>query len=124
MRETGGQSPTATAAEPPSLDLIFDLLSNQRRRYVLYSLNEQPENVATVSELVDVVLNHERRTEDLVADAAEGRDRVRVDLQHVQLPKLEAAGIVEHDQRSETVRYWGQPSLEEWLEHAQYKELS
>jgi len=47
-----------------------------------------------------------------------------MELQHIHLPKLEDAGILEQDPRSETVRYWGQPSVEEWLEHAQHKETA
>jgi hypothetical protein len=47
-----------------------------------------------------------------------------MELQHIHLPKLEDAGILEQDPRSETVRYWSQPSVEEWLEHAQHKETA
>jgi len=43
-------------------------------------------------------------------------------LRHSHLPKLEDAGLVEYDSRSETVRYWSQPSLEELLEHVRHKE--
>nr|WP_265110668.1 hypothetical protein [Halosolutus halophilus] len=31
--------------------------------------------------------------------------RLRLDLHHSKLPKLEAAGLVEYDDRTETVRY-------------------
>nr|WP_121743792.1 hypothetical protein [Natronorubrum halophilum] len=34
-----------------------------------------------------------------------GTERLLVDLQHNQLPKLEAAGLIEYDARTETVRY-------------------
>jgi hypothetical protein len=33
------------------------------------------------------------------------------------LPQLSAAGVVDFDDRSGTVRYHGQPTVEKWLEH-------
>ncbi|ADB61400.1 hypothetical protein Htur_2523 [Haloterrigena turkmenica DSM 5511] len=134
MRETEGESTELTAQVTPSLDLIFELLSNRRRRYALYHLYDQPDGVATMDELTDAVVTHQylesnadRETDDRTdADGAlEGRrQQVRMDLQHTHLPKLEDAGVLEHDHRSEMVRYWNQPSLEEWLEHARHKELA
>ncbi|MFC4541473.1 hypothetical protein ACFO5R_05985 [Halosolutus amylolyticus] len=124
MRETEGE-PTSLAVEAtPSLDLIFDILSNRHRREVLYHLNDRPDGVATVDELTDTVAAREHESGRADRDADEERNLIRTELQHVHLPKLEDAGIVEHDRRSETVRYWTQPSLEEWLEHAQHKERS
>ncbi|WP_049920853.1 DUF7344 domain-containing protein [Halopiger djelfimassiliensis] len=124
MRETEGE-PTALSAErTPSLDLVFDLLSNRRRRYALYVLYEQPDGVATVEELTDDIVSFERQYSGAESETGidDRKQRIRTELQHVHLPKLEDAGMLEHDQRSETVRYWTQPSLEEWLEHAQHKE--
>lgn len=74
----------------PALDATLDLLSNRRRRYVLYSLREQ-EGSATVEELADRVTSLE---ED---DGEADRDRVRTDLHHNQLPRLEDAGAVTFD---------------------------
>lgn len=74
----------------PALDATLDLLSNRRRRYVLYSLREQ-EGSATVEELADRVTSLE---ED---DGEADRDRVRADLHHNQLPRLEDAGAVTFD---------------------------
>ncbi|OAQ53976.1 hypothetical protein HTG_00170 [Natrinema mahii] len=133
MREREGVS-TVQADAMPSLDLVFDLLSNRRRRYALYYLNQRSDGVATVAALAKNVVAFERiaaggadrDSARSPADAgpADGQDTVRVELRHVHLPKLEDAGVLEHDRRSETVRYWGQPSLEEWLEHAHHKEMS
>ncbi|WP_226479492.1 DUF7344 domain-containing protein [Natrinema amylolyticum] len=134
MRETEGTA-ALTAGVMPSLDLVFDLLSNSRRRYVLYYLNDQPDGVATIENLAENVINLEEATtrsdadEESTAGLAAGRDspdrraEIQMELQHVHLPKLEDAGVLEHDRRSETVRYWSQPSLEEWLEHAHHKEF-
>ncbi|RKD94979.1 hypothetical protein ATJ93_1826 [Halopiger aswanensis] len=136
----------------PSLDLVFDLLSNRRRRFALYYLYDQPDGVATIDDLTDHVARLERRTLETEADTeslseseiesdsssnstgesdaasvstatGDRRQQIQTELQHIHLPKLEDAGVLEHDPRSETVRYWTQPSLEEWLEHAYHKEL-
>lgn len=137
MRETEGEATSFTADTTPSLSLVFDLLSNNRRRYALYYLNDQPDGVASVEALTENVFTIERTTEtpegtltssasDIgpAGDPEDQQTGIRTELQHVHLPKLEDAGILEHDQRSETVRYWSQPSLEEWLEHAYHKEIA
>ncbi|MDQ2049661.1 hypothetical protein RBH26_04110 [Natronolimnohabitans sp. A-GB9] len=131
MRESEGESARITAQATPSLDLIFDLLSNRHRRHALYYLYDQPDGVATIDELADAIIA--RQSTDSTTDGTTGdadsasspevrRQRIRTELQHTHLPKLEDAGVLDHDPRSKTVRYWSQPSLEEWLEHAKYKE--
>lgn len=135
MRETKGEGTTLRAEATPSLDLVFDLLSNSRRRYALYHLSDQPDGVATIESLTENVMEIEQTTDgdekdgsntsaqsEHAQDSPDARSGVQLELQHVHLPKLEDAGILEHDRRSETVRYWSQPSVEEWLEHAEYKE--
>ena len=138
MRETEGEATKITAQVTPSLDLIFDLLSNRRRRYALYYLHSQPDGVATLEEITDAVVDSQfgesntgsatgadRSTDtatECEPDVEQRRLQVRTELQHTHLPKLEDAGVLEQDPRSQTVRYWTQPSLEEWLEHAKHKE--
>lgn len=118
MRETERESDRLSTLSAPSLDAVFEILSARRRRYVLYSLHEAPEGVASIEDVAERVSLLER------SDGDESRfAEVRTSLCHVHLPKLEDAGFVEYDSRSETVRYWPQPSLEEWLEHARHKEL-
>ena len=126
MRETERESTALVAESTPSLNLIFDLLSNRCRRYALYYLYDQPDGVATIEDVADHVVALETQDDSANSEASvdERVRSVRIELQHVHLPKLEDAGIIELDRRSETVRYWTQPSLEEWLEHAKHKELS
>jgi DNA-binding transcriptional ArsR family regulator len=90
----------------PSLDAIFDLLSNEHRRYILYYFHEQPQAVATVDELVTYLLTQ------FDARAAEDADRLRIQLLYSHLPKLEGHGILEYDERSETVRYRDEREIE------------
>lgn len=128
MREREGESARLIAEITPSLDLVFELLSDRRRRYALYLLYEQPDGVATIDEVTDHVTRLETRETGPgptgEATTPQRKREIQVELQHVHLPKLEDAGVLEIDHRSETLRYWTQPTLEEWLEHARHKELS
>lgn len=124
MRESERESTPLVAEATPSLDLVFDLLADRRRRYALYYLYDQPDGVATIEEVTNHVVALETREAGPKQGPtiSERKRSVRVELQHVHLPKLEDAGVLDIDQRSETLRYWTQPSLEEWLEHAHHKE--
>ena len=125
MREPDRESATLVTESAPSLDLVFDLLSNRRRRYALYFLFDQHDGVATIDDVAEHVVTLEHQLGHAKdGSLSEREDGVRIELQHVHLPKLEDAGILELDRRTETVRYWTQPTLEEWLEHAKHKELS
>lgn len=76
-----------------SLDEIFELLANQRRRESLYVLVRR-EGPITVTELGDEVASVVEATPERVATA----------LYHVHLPKLADAGVVEYDVETGTVR--------------------
>ena len=43
------------------------------------------------------------------------RKRLKAKLHHVALPKLADAGLVDYDQRSQTIRYCGEPLLEKQI---------
>jgi hypothetical protein len=75
------------------LDTIFDLLSKERRRYALYYLEEEGGKVP-VEELVETVAEWEASGEE-VPD--EKYRRVRISLQHRDLPKSTDAEFVEYD---------------------------
>ncbi len=118
--------PHVLRAEPavsrPSFDDIFKLLSEKRRRYAVHYLSSTPEGVATLSDLVEQVATWE--TETSAGDVPEDyRRRVEASLHHTHLPKLDDANIIDYDPRSESVRYWGQPVLEEYAEHVAAMEL-
>jgi DNA-binding transcriptional ArsR family regulator len=79
----------------PKLDATLELLSNQRRRYVLYYLREQGSPVS-VDELADRVTMWE-------GDPSTDRSKIRTDLYHSQLPRLDDAGVVDFDPEDEFV---------------------
>lgn len=102
------------------LDTVFEVLSDRRQRYVLYALYRTEGGVMTVDELARRVSRTEDDGRTLVGE--QHIERIVDDLRERHLPKLVDAGVVEYDDRSETVRYYERPALEEWLEHAEYKE--
>lgn len=92
---------TSTVPEM-SPDLVFDILSNTRRRRVLYYLR-QSDGSATVQELADEIAAMENSVdvEDLTRQQ---QKRVYVSLYQTHLPKLEESGIIEYDDDGEEVR--------------------
>ena len=76
------------------LDAVFDILSDERRRYVLYYLHQRSGPVP-VSELVEVI----RRWEDdpPQPDASwEAIDALEVELRHRHLPKAAEVDFVQY----------------------------
>lgn len=129
-RDDSGEQPSAPPhvlrAEPsvsrPSFDDVFDLLAATRRRYAIHYLSKTDDGVATLEDLVDAVASWE--TETSPGDVPDDfRRRVEASLHHTHLPKLADANIIDYDSRSESVRYWGQPVLEEYAEHTAAMEL-
>ncbi|MCL7416417.1 MAG: hypothetical protein M8354_01070 [Halalkalicoccus sp.] len=109
---------TTTVPSGLSLDTVFGVLSDRRKRYVLYALRGAEGNAMTVEQLTRSV----RRMEGSGIDE-DAPKRVAEDLRERHIPELVATDAVEYDERSETARYHSVPSLEEWLEHAEYKEI-
>lgn len=88
--------------EELSRDLVFDILSNPRRRYVLFYLREHEDEIG-LQELASEVAAWENEVEVEELTRAQ-RKRVYVSLYQTHIPKLESAGIVEHDSEAGTVR--------------------
>ena len=90
-----------------SLDTVFDLLSDERRRYTLYYLKEQ-EGPVSIDELVEVIVDWE--TDSTVEAApAETVDRVELSLEHVHLPRTAEVEFIEYVPEEEIVRIQGAP---------------
>jgi DNA-binding transcriptional ArsR family regulator len=87
-----------TEIEGLSDDEIFYILSNQRRRYVLYYLKQHSGPV----ELMEVVDQMAAWEEGVSVDAVpeQAQKRAYVALYQTHIPKLEEAGLVEYDSDS------------------------
>lgn len=104
-----------------TLNTIFELLSNDRCRYLLYYLLETEREAVEFEEAVNAVYEYESAGTD--GEDCPSREEIQVALHHSHVPRLADVGVVDHDYRHGTIRYTGDPALEEWVEHARYKEL-
>jgi len=87
---------------------LFDLLADDRRRYVLDELRTASADAVAVEELVDHLLAFDRTATD--------PDRVRLALYHKTLPGLADAGVVDFDRRTGVVRYRDHELVEDLLD--------
>lgn len=87
------------------------LLSDEERRTVVAALVDLPDNVVTVRELAD-------RFDGGPSPemSAPLHHRHLVSIKHNHLPRLDEAGLVEYDARSETVRYHPDERVERLVE--------
>lgn len=93
-------------------DDAYELVANRRRRRVLACLRDAPDGVASVDQLTEYV----EACEGPSAAGPTDMTRIRVELHHMHLPKLRDHGVVEYDERSDTVRYVGDERVERVLD--------
>ncbi len=121
---TDKEDPTASpdTVSSLSLDTVLELLANQRRRFVLYTLIDTSSNGIDLQTLIEDVATLEAAR----VNEALTRDRylaVGSDLYHWHLPVLADVGVVETDTRSGSVRYWRSDLLETWATRVRQDEL-
>lgn len=97
-----------------SIDVALKVLADQRRRLVIKYLRSAPDGVASFEELINYV-----STES--SDSA--RERIQTRLHHVSLPKLDKAGLIDYDSRSQIVRYHANSVVDELVESIEKIEL-
>jgi hypothetical protein len=110
-----------TVPLPYSFDQTLDLVSDPRRRTLLYQLKDVGSGTVGFDDLVDAVVD--RETSIPARDPPESREAVRVSLAHAHLPRLADLGIVEYDPATDTVQYHGNPALESFLRYVETLEL-
>jgi len=98
----------------PFIDDVFGVLADWRRREICRFFVETGVENASVDDLAMLVAGC--RPADTEGPPPAHDELVAV-LEERHLPHLDAAGVVDYDARSGTVRYWGQPTVEKWLEH-------
>jgi hypothetical protein len=98
----------------PFIDDVFDVLADWRRREICRFFVDTDADVASVRDLAILVAGCRPAT---VECRPPGHDELVTSLEQHHLPRLDAAGVVDYDSRSGTVRYRGQPTVEKWLEH-------
>lgn len=83
---------------------IFAALAEPHRRDILRYFVSRDVEAATYDELLEALLASDGPPND--------RSTAEIQLRHADLPALEQCGLVERDERSETVRYQGDPLVD------------
>ncbi|WP_226007578.1 DUF7344 domain-containing protein [Natrinema salinisoli] len=87
-----------------TLDTVFDLLSDERRRYVLYYLHEQSGPVS-VDKLAETIRTWE--DDPPTQNVLEGVDALKVELQHRHLPKTAEVEFVQYQPEQGVIQVEG-----------------
>ena len=87
-------------------DRLLTILANQHCRATLSYVRDSEEETTSIDDLVNGIRKQNQG----------GEEHVALQLHHSTLPRLEEVGVIDHDRRSETVRYRGHPKLEILLE--------
>ena len=115
---------TSEKMQPATIDRVHTLLSDSRRRYLLYALSESGRH--TVDELARRLLERERTgLTNAGAGSESKRERIVTELVHNHLPRLADHDVVDYCADRETV----EPGIafddvEPFLEHARSIEQS
>jgi len=113
--EWRGMTPRDRGLTTPMVDDVFGLLADWRRRAVCLHLAGADVESTDVETLATAVA---QRGMGRVGITDTDVSAVRDALVEVHLPELDRAGVLDFDERSESVRYWGQPTVEKWAEYA------
>lgn len=111
--EMSGEGVESVGESRPFIDSVLTVLADWRRREICLFFMETDAETATVEELAILVAGCRPAT----ATDGESHEETVTELTETHLPCLEAGGVVDYDSRSGRVRYWGQPTVEKWLEH-------
>lgn len=91
------------------LNDTLKILSDERRRNIMYILEDSDQKSLKYAEISENLIEQDYMRE-------EEQDRFEVQMQHSLLPQLENSGLLEYDERSETVRYIEDEDVEDLLE--------
>ncbi|WP_267640723.1 DUF7344 domain-containing protein [Haloarchaeobius amylolyticus] len=86
----------AEVSTPVSEDELFDVLSNQRRRYAVHVLKQEEQAAIDIGPMARQIAAWENDVELSQVDYSE-RKRVYTALQQQHLPRMDEAGVVEFD---------------------------
>ena len=100
-RQMRGES-TRNSDGSASLDELLDALADQRRRFVLRTV-ERSETPMALADLADELVREEFGASP--ASVQDERERIYVSLYHCHLPKLAEAGLVTFDRAEKQVEF-------------------
>ncbi|MGM0446647.1 MAG: DUF7344 domain-containing protein [Methanobacteriota archaeon] len=85
---------------PDDLSLIYDVLSNYRRRQMLHLLGAESDNSATIPDLASTIAAREMDVDDPDTVSYDERKSVQSTIYQHHAPKMADAGLVEFDKRT------------------------
>lgn len=106
-------TPQSTSTRNLSTEHVVGLLRHEQRRAIITYFDQETTDRASFDDLVEYIVSSDSKKG---TTSAEHHKRVTIGLLHNHLPRLADAGVLEYDQRSETIRYWGDSRLETLLE--------
>ncbi|MFB9823008.1 DUF7504 family protein [Halobaculum roseum] len=110
-----------TVPMPYSFDSVVDLISQPRRRTLLYVLRSCRCDQIPFDRLIDLVDERERSIPRRRSDRSRGD--LEISLGHVHLPKLDDIGVVDYDAAGGVVRYHRNRGLESCVRYVETLEL-
>jgi len=115
-REFVDDSPDTVASpvKDISLDTIYDILRNKRRRLVLHYLVNDPAHQAVLGTLATQIAAWENDI-PVAAVTAKLRKRTYNTLQQAHLPKMDDAGLIAYDHNRGTIQLTVDPSQLEFF---------
>lgn len=90
------------------VDIVLDLLNEQRRRYALYYLTEQ-DGPVPIEEVVEAVTEMESNPNQISSPGKKFRE-VEISLAHNHLPKVDETDFIEYDPEKGEVRLTDNPT--------------
>jgi len=110
-----------TIPMPYSFGSVIELISDSRRRTLLYALRANRRDEYCLDRLIDLVDERERAIPR--REPERSREELEVSLGHVHLPKLDDLGVVDYDTDTGIVRYHRNRALESCIRYVETLEL-
>ena len=93
-------------------DEALNLIAEQRRRQIIRYLKENDNRQISIDDLATCISEDSDRDRGCI----NFEKRLRVELYHAHLPKLETAGVVDYDEDRDVVSYQSRDHIEDLLE--------
>jgi hypothetical protein len=110
-------TPSDRTLSTADVDDVFEVLSDWRRRGVCHYFANRDRTTADVEALATGLSNW--GSAGTVGTPDTSPSAIRTQLEEEHLPVLHRLGLIDYDERSGAVKYWGSPTVEKWVDHAQ-----
>jgi hypothetical protein len=110
-------TPSDRTLSTAAVDDVFEVLADWRRRAVCHYFATGDRTSTDVETLATAVSN--KGATSASGAASTSPSTIRTQLEEEHLPVLHRIGLIDYDERSGAVKYWGSPTVEKWADHAQ-----